>query len=227
MLELHEEAFRGRVLELGSGAGRLTGHLIAAGGAVHGLDISPAMVAHCERAYPSGSFSVGDLTDLSAFDAGSFDAIFASFCVLDVLDDAERAAALEEIHGCLAPGGLLVFSTHNHAFAPFNRKPSQILARNPKRVVANLLAAPRRIRNYRRLAPHILEESRYAVLVDEAHDFSLLHYYIGRDAQEQQLAERGFELLECLALDGALVERGEQAAGCPELHYAARRVDLP
>lgn len=227
LLERNREQVSGRVLELGSGAGRLTGHLIAISREVHGVDISPAMVAYCQRTYPTGVFSVGDLTDPSAFQASAFDAIFASFCVLDVLDDAQRSAALDGIHGHLVPGGLFVLSSHNHAFAPFNRKPTQILARNPRRVLANVLAVPRRTRNYRRLAPHIREEPGYAVLVDEAHDFSLLHYYIGRDAQELQLNEHGYELIECLALDGTTVARGEDAAHCPELHYVARRGETP
>jgi hypothetical protein len=35
----------------------------------------------------------------------------------------------------------------------------------------------------------------------------------------------GYELLECLDLEGRCVERGESAAKCPELHYVARRAD--
>jgi hypothetical protein len=68
-------------------------------------------------------------------------------------------------------------------------------------------------------------ERDYAIVNDEAHDFSVLHYYVSRDAQERQMMQVGYELLECLDLEGRCVERGETAAKCPELHYVARRAD--
>jgi hypothetical protein len=61
----------------------------------------------------------------------------------------------------------------------------------------------------------------HAILVDEAHDYTLLHYYISRDAQERQLAEAGFELLECLDIDGRPVPPGTDAEGSSELQYVA------
>jgi hypothetical protein len=51
----------------------------------------------------------------------------------------------------------------------------------------------------------------------------LLHYYIGRDDQQRQLAETGFELLECLDVDGGRVDAGEPHPD-PWLHYIARPV---
>ena len=43
------EAFRGRVLEVGVGGGRLLGYLVQLGGEVHGVDISQRMVDRCSR----------------------------------------------------------------------------------------------------------------------------------------------------------------------------------
>ncbi|MDT7547825.1 MAG: hypothetical protein QOE84_219, partial [Actinomycetota bacterium] len=95
LLVRYREALSGRVLELGCGAGRLTGYLAELASVAHGVDISPAMVDHCRRAYPRAIFSEGDLRDLSAFDPGSFDVVVASYNVVDVLGDRERRAALE------------------------------------------------------------------------------------------------------------------------------------
>jgi len=61
------------------------------------------------------------------------------------------------------------------------------------------------------------------VLNDEAHEYGLLHYYIGRDAQERQLRAAGLELIECLDPDGGPVPGGRDGAG-PWLHYVARRL---
>ncbi len=225
LLEAFATELTGRVLELGCGAGRVTRHLVERARSVHAVDLSPRMVERCQQTCPRATCSVGDVGDLSPFHSGSFEAVVASFCVLDVLDDAARRRALEEIHRLLGAGGLLIASSHNLAHAPRIPKPTRLRSRSPARMVRNLVRVPLRVRNHRRLHPLERFESDYAVLVDEAHDFSLLHYYIARDAEERQLAEHGFALLECLDLDAAPVRPGEAAGDCPELHYAARRLD--
>jgi hypothetical protein len=82
---------------------------------------------------------------------------------------------------------------------------------------------PRRLANRRRVRRLERVEPGYAMLNDEAHDHAFLHYYISRDDQVKQLADHGFELLECLDLDGEPVAAGEAAPASPELHYLARR----
>jgi SAM-dependent methyltransferase len=211
-----------RVLELGCGAGRLTGHLLERSASVSALDLSPAMISYCRRAYPHGHFEVGDLRDLSRFAASSFDAVVAAFNVLDVVDDRERRGILAEISRVLVPGGLLLMSSHNLAYAPLIEGPMRLHAESLRGLGHSIKGLPRRVRNRRRLRPLQRVESGYAILNDEAHDFALLHYYTARDAQEQQLEEQGFGLLECLDLNGRSVARGELAARCPELHYVAR-----
>jgi SAM-dependent methyltransferase len=229
LIERHRTALEGRVLELGCGAGRLTGYLSELSPEVHGLDLSPAMVAYCQRTYPRASFSVGDLRDLSAYEAGSDDVVLAPFNVLDVLGDAARRRTLMQIRDLLAFDGLLVMSSHNIHYARRARTKLRLWIRllvgSPRRPAASLRGLPRRFGNRHRLRSLQRTERDYAIVNDEAHDFSVLHYYISRDAQERQLREAGYELLECLDLDGQAVEPGEAAANCPELHYVARRQD--
>jgi SAM-dependent methyltransferase len=222
LLERYRLQLCGRVLELGCGAGRLTGHLSQLSREVHGVDLSPAMVEYCRRAYPSVTFTVGDLRDLSPFAGGSFDVIVAPFNVIDVLGDSERRRVIREIGRLLVDGGLLIVSSHNLHYAPSIARPTRIEERTARGVARSLHQLPRRLRNRRRLAHLQRRERDYAVLVDEAHDFSLLHYYISRDAQARQFAEEGFELLECRQLSGAPVDPGEACAECPELYYVAR-----
>jgi SAM-dependent methyltransferase len=184
------------------------------------------MVDYCRRNYPQATFSVGDLSDMSSFEDGSYDAIVAPFCVVDVLGDTERRRVLREMHRVLVADGLLILSTHNREYAPHIPHPTRIIARRPRRVLENLRHVPRRLRNRRRLLPLQREETDYAILIDEAHDFTLLHYYILRDDQARQLAELGFALLECLELGGGSVGPGVRVPRCPELHYAARRLEI-
>jgi SAM-dependent methyltransferase len=223
LLRRYRAALSGTVLELGCGAGRLTGYLVEIAAKTHGIDISEAMIAHCRAAYPDGVFEVGDLRDLSRFGDRSFDAVFAPYNALDVLGDDERRRVSGEIARLLVGGGLFIMSSHNRAHAARARVATRLLLGSPRRPVASLRGLPRRIRNRRRLVLLERDTADYALRNDEAHDFGVLHYYVTSDAQERQLNAAGFELLECLDLKGRVVARGTQANNCPELHYVARR----
>ena len=211
----HREALSQRVLDLGCGGGRLLSYLVMLGGDVHGIDLSPKMVEHCRRAFPAADVRVGDLATIASHVEGPFDAILAADNLIDVFDDSERRSVLAELRELLAnPGGLLIFSTHDLAYhdrqqqsreqglarALLDTSPADLyrLARN-KRLIT---------RNRRRLAPLERRDAGYAIVNDHPNYFGFLHYYIGRDDQERQLHELGFELRECVASHGELVGPG-------------------
>jgi SAM-dependent methyltransferase len=229
----YRHALSGRVIELGCGAGRILGYLAELGRAVYGVDISPAMVNYCRRAYPAANVRVGDIRALQGVVEGPFDVILAINNLLDVFDDAERRRVLIGFRPLLAPDGLLVFSSHNLAYVE-RRHPTAarhgaltrlttVFDKSPAQVVRRVAALPRRGRNRRRLAAFEHRAQDHAVINDETLDYGLLHYYIGRDDQGRQLNETGYELLECLGPDGRLVAPGEAGEG-PWLHYIARPV---
>ncbi len=223
MLHEHREALSGRVLEVGAGAGRLTGHLGDLAHEVTAIDISPHMLAALRGRYPRIQAEQRDLRDLGAYGEASFDAVVASYNIADILDDEERGEFLDHLHRILAPGGLLILSGHNRGAE--GRITEPLRPRRPIDLVALIVRGPRWWRNRRRLLPHEQREPGYAILNDVAHDFLGLHYYIDRDSQERQLAVHGFELLECLDLDGTPVPAGAAAPQATELHYVARRRD--
>jgi SAM-dependent methyltransferase len=211
-------------LELGIGAGRVTGYLVELAATVHGIDVSPAMVDYCRTTYPAGTFAVADLRDLSEFDDEHFDAVLGANNVLDVLGDAERLRVLRELRRILKPGGVLAMSAHNRAHIPYLRKPTDVRgARNLFRAAGKVALIPWRLRNRRRLLPFERSEADYALVNDDAHDYTFLHYYISRDAQVRQLDREGLEPLECLDAEGRLVNPGQGAPESAELHYVARR----
>ena len=224
LFERYRAELSGRVLELGCGGGRITGHLVPLAGSLTGVDVSGQMVACCQRRYAQAHFERRDIRDLSSFQTGSFESIVAGFSVIDVLDDPQRRRLLDELHRLLTRGGLVIFSSHNLACAPLVRGPLASFSWNPIRSLNRLVRLPRALRNHRRLACLEQVHPDYRILNDVAHDHSMLHYYISRDGQQHQLEQHRFELLECLDLDGAPVPAGADAFGCHELHYAARRV---
>lgn len=223
LLVRYKAELSGRVVELGCGAGRLTGYLGEIASAAHGIDISPEMVAYCRRTYPRATFSEGDLRDVAKLGRESYDAVVATYNVLDVLGDVERRDVLEGIHQVLPVGGLLIMSSHNLAYAPRLADPLHIRQSSLLGTALTIMHWPRWHRNRQRLLPFQRTEPGYSILNDISHDFSALHYYISRDAQERQLAEQGFDLVECLDLEGRRLAAGDDAPDCPELVYVARR----
>lgn len=97
-------------VDVGCGPGLLDREL-GAFGELHGVDLSPGMIAHARRANPGVSYHVGDGTRLP-FDGASFDVAFAS-CVLHHVPRGERDAFATELARVTRPGGLAVVFEHN------------------------------------------------------------------------------------------------------------------
>jgi SAM-dependent methyltransferase len=222
LLIRHRDELVGRVLELGCGAGRITGYVTALGGEVTGLDVSPQMIAEARRRYPKGTFVEGDMADLSQFADGSLDVVIAGFNVLDVFDDERRRQTLRAVHRVLAAGGLLIMSSHNRGYLPRVVGPGHLRRSDPLRFAADLMRAPGRIGRHRRLMALERDEPGYAIVSDGSHGFTLAHYFITPESQFRQLEEEGFGPLSCEDLDGAEVGDGYLAPACPEIHYVAR-----
>jgi SAM-dependent methyltransferase len=220
ILERHREAFTERVLEIGCGPGRLTGHLARLAGSIHAIDVSPAMVDACRRRHPEVIVELKDVRDVSSFGSDSFDAVFAPFNVLDVLGDGDRRRTLDAICSLLPPYGFFVMSSHNLAAPPSPKLFGPARARDAVRMLPHV---PSMLRNRRRLRQFERRGDDYAILNDISHDYGALHYYTTRDAQERQLAEHGFGLIECLDREGQPVPAGHDAAHASELHYVARK----
>ncbi len=233
----YHQALSGRVLEAGCGAGRVLGYLAAVGREVHGIDISPAMVDYCRHTYPQANVRLGDLGALTESVEGPFDAVVAADNVLDVFEDADRRRVLAEMRTVLTPDGILIFSSHNLAYADGELDATGPQPKTARRLLAKLAQAspaglarvavrtPKRVRNRLRLVPLQHRADDHAILNDVGGNYAVLHYYIGRDEQERQLNEAGLRLVECLDVQGRLVPSGEVGYG-PWLHYIARPITL-
>jgi len=112
---LAELAGSGRVLELGIGSGLIALPLAARGVDLHGIDISPAMVARL-RAKPGGDaipVTMGSFADVAV--EGEFSLIFVAFNTFFALQtQEEQVRCFQNVAAHLAPGGAFVLE----AFVP-------------------------------------------------------------------------------------------------------------
>lgn len=120
--------FHGRVLDVGCGVGGRTFAVAQAypEASVHGIDVSPAGIAHARAEFnlPNTHYTVGDALKMVCDDE-SFDFAFTLGVIEHILD---TGAFLGEIQRVLRPGGKLFLavtdrdyhrdSEHVHIFSP-------------------------------------------------------------------------------------------------------------
>jgi len=100
-----------RVLDAGSGTGRVAAHLAAVGHHVVGVDGDPVLVAEATREHPAARFLVGDLAELDLPSVGigePFDAVVCAGNVVTFLAPSTRREVLRRMRAHLRPGGRAV-----------------------------------------------------------------------------------------------------------------------
>ncbi|WP_240916110.1 bifunctional 2-polyprenyl-6-hydroxyphenol methylase/3-demethylubiquinol 3-O-methyltransferase UbiG [Sanguibacter sp. HDW7] len=100
-----------RILDAGSGPGRVGSALAARGHTVVGVDVDPVLVAAAEEDHPGSTWLVGDLVDMDLPARGitePFDLVVCAGNVMTFLADGTHEAALARMHAHLAPGGRVV-----------------------------------------------------------------------------------------------------------------------
>jgi SAM-dependent methyltransferase len=101
-----------RILDAGSGTGRVGAHLALAGHEVVGVDIDPELVAAARQAHPGVRWLIGDLAtlDLPALGISEpFDAIVCAGNVMTFVAPAARTGVLRRLRAHLRDDGRAVF----------------------------------------------------------------------------------------------------------------------
>lgn len=100
----------GPVLDVGCGPGHVTAHLAARGLDVRGVDLSPRMVEHARRRYPSLRFDVASVTDLELA-PGSLGGVLGWWSLFNLPRNV-LAEVVVDFGRALVPGGQVLIGTH-------------------------------------------------------------------------------------------------------------------
>lgn len=101
----------GRLLDVGCGHGRDTGHFARRGFQATGVDRSQGLLHIAQEHAPGARFCQGDMRRLP-FGAASFDALWVCASMLH-LPKADAPDALAEFRRVMAPGGILYVGVKN------------------------------------------------------------------------------------------------------------------
>lgn len=96
------------VLDAGCGTGRISRFLSDRGCVVHGVDLSPGMLAMARRDHPDIATQVASITDLPFSDA-RFDGILYWYSIIHVAD-SDLAAVFHQARRVLRPGGVVLIA---------------------------------------------------------------------------------------------------------------------
>lgn len=220
----YQPAFAGKdILDIGAGTGRTTIYMAGLARRYQAIDYSQAMVSRFRESFPEVPVALADMTDLHAFDNAGFDFVLASNNVFDAVGHEDRLRTLREIHRLLRPDGILMFSSHNRDVMHAMQGPRLEVSRNPVTQLALMARWGISFFNHARLKKSQLSTDGYAIINDNAHDWAMLHYYIGPNEQARQLAAEGFRLIEAFDQTGKPVAPGERATDSRSLLYVAQR----
>jgi SAM-dependent methyltransferase len=114
------------ILDFGCGSGRVLRHWEKLAGrvAVHGTEMNPELVAEARRTVPFATIGRnGPAPPLDYADA-SFDLVYALSVFTHLHEDLQRAWR-DELRRILAPGGLLLVTTHGRFYAPRLSEPER------------------------------------------------------------------------------------------------------
>jgi SAM-dependent methyltransferase len=212
-----------KLLDIGIGGGRTTRFLLEISSNYTGIDYTQASIDAAKIKFPQADLRCLDARDLSSFDNETFSLVLFSFNGIDYMGHDDRLRTLAEIRRVLRPEGYFVFSTHNRDYRFFNKHPWQQDVQFDLKFLKSCLYSTLFLPRHARMRKLEVHDNDYDIINDNAHEFSLLTYYIGIEQQKRQLQESGFKNVEAFDMSGNVVAADDQF---PWTYYLSQKANV-
>jgi len=117
-----------KILDVGSGTGRVCANLYLYGHDVKGIDLSEGMIQaarhkYSKQRFPHLDFQLDDAIHMSKQVDSDYDVVFFTMNTIDYIESiSDRKTALLSAKRILKNKGLLIITSHNHKAYPFSYK---------------------------------------------------------------------------------------------------------
>jgi ubiquinone/menaquinone biosynthesis C-methylase UbiE len=207
LFDLAAPDYTGKVIvDIGIGAGRTTEFLLHKGSKYIGFDYSETMIEEARKKYPETELKVCDARNMSFIEDNFADFVLFSYNGIDSVNDKDRGLILKECYRILKTGGSFAFSCHNADYRYFDKMPWQQPLQYNYYYFKHILKVLLNLGKINRLKRQNRYSDNYSIIIDEAHFYSLFHYYVKPEYQIKILENMGFSNIKIIGKDGKVVE---------------------
>jgi len=193
------------IVDIGIGGGRTTEFLLQFASKYIGIDYSETMIKEAKVKFPDADLRYGDARNMSDIKGNSADFVLFSYNGIDCMSSNERIFILKECYRILKKDGVFAFSTHNLHFKYFDKLPWQKPIKFEWLYIKHCLKVLLYLPHIIKLKKHNKYFENYAIVLNDAHFYSLYLYTISPEFQIQQLNDIGFTNVSIIDKKGELV----------------------
>jgi SAM-dependent methyltransferase len=183
------------------------------------------MTRYCQQLYPGVKFATVDARNMKEYRDGQFAFVIFSFNGIDSVPPDDRLAIIKECHRVLKPGGLFAFSSHNiekPVYGAFHLSNIEFTL-HPIRLAREFQKYFTGWGHHLKNRKHEVFTPDYTVRNDNAHNYTLMHYYISKANQVKQLQSFGFEEVRIIDRKGAWTDATTPDTTSSWIYYLARK----
>jgi ubiquinone/menaquinone biosynthesis C-methylase UbiE len=207
LFKIAAQEYTGKVMvDIGIGGGRTTEFLLHKCSKYFGLDYSETMIEEAQKRFPETEIKVGDARNMNFISDNFADFVLFSYNGIDSVGDKDRGLILKECYRILKAGGSFAFSCHNADYKYFDKMPWKQPLQYNYYYFKHILKVLLYLKRINRLKKQNQYSENYSIIIDEAHFYSLFHYYVKPYYQVGILESMGFDTIKIIGKDGKIVD---------------------
>jgi ubiquinone/menaquinone biosynthesis C-methylase UbiE len=223
LFEIAAPDYTGKIMvDIGIGGGRTTEFLLPKCSKYMGFDYSETMIVEALKRFPETDLKVGDARNMDFISDNFADFVLFSYNGIDSVNNEDRGLILKECYRILKAGGSFAFSCHNAGYKYFDKMPWQQPLKYDYYYFKHILKVLLNLSRINRLKKQNQYSENYSIIIDEAHFYSLFHYYVKPAYQVEVLEAMGFDNIKIIGKDGKIVD-SHNTAESDFLYYYCKK----